>query len=295
MTNLSFLVVLPCFAASDALVTPPAAHCDTQPVQPLDADQTPRPDKQCQPPLPDAMYAPLAEFLMLSLKTNHPAVLSLRGMDDRSNHTVVQMYTQHSTSTAATAAPWASAEDGLVSYDEPHEPPPITSLYWDLLMRTVAALINLGHEVMASLSCNNVKLGVVQVLKTFALFASLLCFTHVSLRLILVPLCIISDALKFVACLLVVAGAVGLYGARKLWRSIVNASGFVSTSKIIILVLVMLPFCGAVRVHGSGAGPQATRADTRAQPARRRLGEAHPIGERTTGGRRTPICSGTRL
>ena len=52
---------------------------------------------------------------------------------------------------------------------------------------------------------------------------------------------------------------------RKLWRSIINPSGFVAKNKtltVVILVLIMLPFCGAVRVHRSG--PQATRADTRA-------------------------------
>jgi hypothetical protein len=75
---------------------------------------------------------------------------------------------------------------------------------------------------------------------------------------VLVPLFIVPLSIIF-ECLLVFAGAVGFYVARKLWRSIDNASGFVAKNKklaVVILILVMLPFCGAVRVHGSGnAGP----------------------------------------
>ena len=61
-------------------------------------------------------------------------------------------------------------------------------------------------------------------------------------------------ACNLVAYLVAIAGA---NGARKLWRSIVNASGLVSSSKIVfVLILTMLPCCDAVRVHGSGeAGP----------------------------------------
>ena len=235
MTN-ALLLVLSCAAASDALVTPPAALCAT-PLQPLDPYQAPPPDKQCASPT--EMGTSQIEFKMI-----YPIAPSPKG--------AVVVFDAAVDDTGALALSDTNDTGALALLDMMFD----SRLHlwaWYVRRRFVQTTKQMTKQKTEQKTKQKTGLtppsppgfvtGILRVCD-----AAVHCFTSY----VLVPL-------QILACLLVVAGAVGLYVARKLWRSIVNASGFVAKNKklaVVSLILVMLPFCGAVRVHGSGnAGP----------------------------------------
>lgn len=210
MTNLAFLVMLSCAAASDALVTPPAALYVTA-SQPLGPYQAPLPDKQCA----SSAVMGQIEFKMIYLvapSPKHAVVVFDAAVDDTNDGDD----TNDTNDTGALALPdtmfdsrlhlwaWYVRRRFVQTTKQKTEqkigltPPSSSRMFVTGILRVRDAAVHcMGFLLSKFMSC---------------VLVSLFIIFH---ALVLVPLSIVFDALKFFACLLVVAGAVLVAGVIK--------------------------------------------------------------------------------